>query len=113
HLPGAFTERVEVHGAAEQLRALGRHLPDPAEGDEDRAPPQRHDEPEGARRLGARDRPDDNVADTADGPAVAVEQRPPGGASREHMGLRISGASLYSRGRGHPTIICTTASSCG
>ncbi len=85
HLAGPPGERVEVDGAAEQLRAFGRHLPDPAEGDEDLPAAQLDDQAERARRLLARDRPDDHVADPADGAAVAVEQRPPGEAGGEHL----------------------------
>ena len=109
-LAGPLGEGVEVDGAAEQLRPFGRHLPDPAEGDEDLPAAQLDDQAERARRLAARDRPDDHVADPADGAAVAVEQRPPGEAGGEHLNLRVrpGGASWRSRGSGHPTIIMRT-----
>jgi hypothetical protein len=94
-LPGPHGERVEVDGPAEQVRPVDGDLPDPAEGHEDRPPPQRDDQPEGARRLTAGDRPDDHVPNPPDGAALAVEQRSAVQPGREDPLLGSVGRCLF------------------
>ncbi len=82
---GAQVEAAQVDGAADQVRALGVDLPDPAEADEDPPPSQLDHQAQGARWLAARGGQQHHVPDPPDGYPIAVQERPPLQPGREDM----------------------------
>ena len=108
-LPGPLGEGIQVDRAAEEVRPVEGQLPDPPEPDEDGPPPQRHHEPERARRLVPDLGQQHDIADPSDEQPVAVDQRPPFQARREDLTGGRTAVSRRFRSRDHPPIIGSRA----
>jgi hypothetical protein len=77
HLLGAAGETAQIHRPSLQVDAVDRHLRDAVDVHEDLAALKAGDQSDGPRGLTAGGGQDDDVADPADGHALAVEEGQP------------------------------------